>query len=141
MVHNKALSHNLKLTPIKLDRHAGSMVQSPVEKRLNDFALPQPLLDPNQRGTEPLFFLDKAMGACKAANHEHGKYPSIYEEIVQKQKQRWMEGQKDHRYNFIQMINSKLGGYVCNQTRCAYATCHFLWDGQGNSYEHEIIWQ
>ena len=112
MVHNKALSHNLKLTPIKLDRHAGSMVQSPVEKRLNDFALPQPLLDPNQRGTEPLFFLDKAMGACKAANHEHGKYPSIYEEIVQKRKQRWMEGQKDHRYNFIQMINSKLGGYM-----------------------------
>jgi len=79
-------------------------------------------------GTEPLSFLDEAVDACEEAKDEHGIYPSIYEKIVNRRILRWEKARKDHRYNFLQMINCKLGGYMY-ATKLGVRTPHILFCG------------
>jgi hypothetical protein len=62
-------------------------------------------------GTDSPSFLEKAIDACDAAKNEHGEYPStMYKKIVEERILRWHD--EDHKYNFLQMINCKLGGYI-----------------------------
>ena len=56
----------------------------------------------------PPSFLHEAIDHCKAAKKEHGEYPSMSEQIVDKRILR-LRRFKD---NFISMINDKLGGYM-----------------------------
>lgn len=56
----------------------------------------------------PPSFLQEAIDHCKAAKKEHGEYPFMSEEIVEK-RQLHLRRLKD---NFISMINDKLGGYM-----------------------------
>ena len=57
----------------------------------------------------PPSFLHEAIDHCKAAKKEHGEYPFISEQIVNKRFVRWNYRRKD---NFLEMINDKLGGYM-----------------------------
>ena len=57
----------------------------------------------------PPSFLQEAIDHCKAAKKEHGEYPFISEQIVDRRFVRWNYRRKD---NFLEMINDKLGGYM-----------------------------
>jgi phosphoribosylaminoimidazole carboxylase (NCAIR synthetase) len=58
----------------------------------------------------PPSFLQEAIDHCKAAKKEHGEYPSMSEQIVDKRILRWRNNRR--KDNFLQMINDKLGGYM-----------------------------
>lgn len=61
-------------------------------------------------GTESPSFLKEAIAACEEANNERGGYPSMYKTILKERRARWRKD--DHKYNFLQMIDDKLGGYI-----------------------------
>ena len=75
----------------------------------NEFIVqPSPHDVTSTRKYTPPSFLQEAIDHCKAAKKEHGEYPFMSEEIVEKRQLR-LRRFKD---NFISMINDKLGGYM-----------------------------
>ena len=65
--------------------------------------------------SSPPTFLKEAIDSCEAAKNEHGEYPFMSGKIIAKRTVRWTKEQ--HKYNFLRMIDDKLGGYM-------YATKH-----------------
>ena len=147
------------ITTVKLHNNASRNLDSPRD-HLRSSNLPQPASasvvnlypndtkgdagqvhhqhDPLQSNNHVPSLLTEAIQSCKAAKNKHGKYPSIYEELVMERRNRWYRSKElPKKYNFLQMINTKLGGYMY-ATKLGVSTPRVLFCGKAKDIPQKM---